>query len=395
MTSRARRWHAKRLIRNNSVSTLVATSAVAVGMKRVLILTASFGEGHNSAARAIHDSVQAIDGASAQVSDLYALSIPKANAAIKELYSLAINHFPRIWQGVFVALDQPGLMESMLWTGEPMKKAMDAVISEFRPDVIVSTYPLYAYLFRRLQRSRLGLKLPFYTVITDSVGVNTAWHRCLSDGYFVADPETGELLASRGISREILFPLGFPVAREYANRATEIPAPPPWKFLYMPSTQLGRTMEQLRALLAIPDVELTVIAGRNIRIFDAVNASGLVDGERCQLVGWTDAMPQLLAGHHAFIGKAGGAIVQEALASQCPFLVSHFVPGQEEGNIALIERLNVGMRAYAKPGDLAEAVREITAPNDTRWKLWRSNLANQSNPGAADRIAEFVVRPAL
>jgi processive 1,2-diacylglycerol beta-glucosyltransferase len=361
-------------------------------MKRILILTASFGEGHNSAARAVKDALDAREGVTTLIADLYALSIPKSNIAIQHLYTLAINHFPRIWQGVFVALDRPGLMESMLWTGAPMAKAMDRTIAEFRPDAIISTYPLYPYLYRKLQRSRLGLKAPFYTVVTDSVGVNSAWHRCLSDGFFLADQETADLLAERGVPKDILHPLGFPVAKGYAAAAAlQIPLPPPWKLLFMPSTQLNRTLDQIRSLLTIPDVKLTVLAGKHIRIFDAVNASGLMDGERCQLVGWTDAMPRLVSEHHVFIGKAGGAIVQEALTAQCPFIVSHLVPGQEEGNIALIERLDVGVRAYESTGQLLSAVENMMANHGKQWSGWKANLAAQSNPGASDRIANLVL----
>ncbi len=361
-------------------------------MKRVIILTASFGEGHNSAARAIRDAIDARPDTSCQVADLYALSIPKANVAIQRLYSLAINQFPRIWQGVFLALDHPGLMESMLWTGAPMQKALERVIAEFRPDAIISTYPLYAYLFRKLQRGRLGLQIPFYTVITDSIGINSAWYRCRSDGYFLADQETAELLVSRGLPPGILHPLGFPVGREYSEySASEVPAPPPWKLLFMPSTRRIRTVDQIRALLELPDIELTVLTGKHKQTFEAIEASGLADGSRCRLVGWTDAMPQLLAEHHVFIGKAGGAIVQEAIASHCPFVVSHLVPGQEEGNIALIERLDVGARAYESTDQLLTVIRAMMAKDASQWNRWKSSLARHSKPGAADRIAARVL----
>jgi processive 1,2-diacylglycerol beta-glucosyltransferase len=159
----------------------------------------------------------------------------------------------------------------------------------------------------------------------------------------------------------------------------------------MPSTRRTHTVDQIRALLALPDIALTVIAGKHQRIFDAVEASGLADGKRCHLVGWTDAMPQLLREHHVFIGKAGGAIVQEALASHCPFVVSHLVPGQEEGNIALIERLDVGARAYESTHQLTGVIRAMMADDASQWRCWKSNLAQHSNPGAADRIAARVL----
>lgn len=358
---------------------------------RVLVLTASFGEGHNTAARSIREALEATGEAEVRVGDLYAEATPRVNSAMKVGYSFAINHAPWVWKLIFLWLDRPGWMEATMWTTRPLRGQLDHALVDFRPDVVISTYPLYGYLFRQIQKSRLGAHMPMITVITDSVGVNSAWYRCLSDAFVVADKETSQTLVSRGVPGNIVHALGFPVARYFAS-AAPLPATcrPPWKLLFMPSTQAALTLNQIRALMKLPDVELTVVTGRHERIFEAINESGMV-GEKCRVIGWTDAMPRLLCEHHAFIGKAGGAIVQEALAAQCPFIVSHLVPGQEEGNVALIERLGIGTRGLGKPERLAEAVAEAFA-NDARvWRGWKENLARVSCSDAADRIARFAL----
>jgi processive 1,2-diacylglycerol beta-glucosyltransferase len=361
-------------------------------MKRVLVLTASFGEGHNTAARSIREALEATGEAEVRIGDLYADAIPLVNRTVKVGYSFAINRAPWAWKLIFAGLDRPGWMERTMWTTAPLRKELEAAIDDFRPDVIVSTYPLYAYLFRAIQKSRLGVHMPMITVITDSVGVNSAWYRCLSDAFIVADAETAQILAARGLPEGILHALGFPVARYFAT-ATSLPvdASAPWKLLFMPSTQLALTLRQIRALLELPDVELTVVTGKHARLFDAITASGVVDGAKCRLIGWTDAMPRLLCEHHVFIGKAGGAIVQEAIAARCPFLVSHLVPGQEEGNIALIERLHVGAQALGKPERLATVVNETFAEDGRVWRGWKQNLIRLDGADAGGRVARFVL----
>jgi processive 1,2-diacylglycerol beta-glucosyltransferase len=360
-------------------------------MKRVLVLTAGFGEGHNTAARSIREALEVMDGVEVRVADLYANATPRVNSTVKAGYSMAINRAPWIWRLIFLWLDRPGWMEAAMWTTGPLRKELERQLAEFRPDGIVSTYPLYAYLYRDIQKSRLGLRAPILTVVTDSVGVNSAWYRCLSDAFLVADRETEELLVSRGVPKEIVHALGFPVSRYFAT-ATPLPATagPPWKLLFMPSTQSNLTLRQIEVLTHLPDVELTVVAGRHARLFDAVSASGLVS-DKCRLVGWTDAMPRLLCEHHVFIGKAGGAIVQEAIAARCPFLVSHLVPGQEEGNIALIERLGVGAQALGDPENLAAAVGGAFADEARVWRGWKRRLEVIDAADAAGRIARFVL----
>jgi processive 1,2-diacylglycerol beta-glucosyltransferase len=360
-------------------------------MKRVLVLTASFGEGHNTAARSIREALEATGEAEVRTGDLYAEASPRVNSTVKVGYSFAINRAPWIWKLIFLWLDRPGWMEATMWTTRPLRDQLDRAILDFRPDLVISTYPLYAYLFRQIQKSRLGVRMPMITVITDSTEVNSAWYRCLSDAFVVADEETARILASRGVPEKILHSLGFPVARYFAN-ATPVPASarPPWKLLFMPSTQVTLTLRQMKLLLELPEVELTVVTGRHERTFEAITESGLI-GDRCRLIGWTDAMPRLLCEHHAFIGKAGGAIVQEALAAQCPFFVSHLVPGQEEGNIELIERLDVGMPGLGGPERLAEAVARAFANDAKIWRTWKENLARSDSSNAAGRIARFAL----
>lgn len=362
-------------------------------MKKVLVLTASFGEGHNAAAKGIREACELRGDAEVVVADLYAKAVPLLDRSVQLGYSVAINRLPWVWDLIFRALDHPGIMEKMLWTAGALRRAMEAELDRVQPDVVISTYPLYGYLFRRIQKGRAELRMPLVTVITDSVEVNSAWYRCRSDAFVVPDDETMIVLARAGVEAGSIHALGFPISRRFAL-TDPVPetADNPWKLLFMPSTQIVRTTRQITALLAVPGVEVTILAGRNARLHRTLQNAGLDAEPRCRVLGWTDQMPELLASHHAFIGKAGGAIVQEAIAARCPFFVSHVVPGQEEGNIALIERMGVGTRATGRPQELAARVREAFADDATVWRGWKRQLAEAPGAAAADRVAEFVVR---
>ncbi len=362
-------------------------------MKKVLVLTASFGDGHNAAANGIREACEATGEAKVVVADLYSRAMPLMDQTVQVGYSVAINRLPWIWNLIFRALDQPGIMERLLWTAGSLKRAMEQELDREQPDVVVSTYPLYGYLFRRIQTERNALRMPFLTVITDSVGVNSAWYRCRSDAFVVPDLETVNSLERAGVDRELLHALGFPISPRFV-RVESLPgsAEAPWRLLFMPSTQHGRTIRQIQALLEVPDVEVTILAGRNQRLRRALEHASRGAGDRCRVLGWTDQMPELLASHHAFIGKAGGAIVQEAIAARCPFFVSHVVPGQEEGNIELIERRGVGVRATGSPTALAAGVRGAFADDARVWRGWKGELEGaRGTTTAADRVAEFAL----
>ena len=99
----------------------------------------------------------------------------------------------------------------------------------------------------------------------------------------------------------------------------------------------------------------------------------------------------MMTSHHIFIGKAGGATVQEAIAAQIPFLVSHVVPGQEEGNIALIEQTGIGALAVGNPQRIRDMILGAMANDAVLWKAWRANLAALKKPPASRAIARFLL----
>ena len=105
-------------------------------------------------------------------------------------------------------------------------------------------------------------------------------------------------------------------------------------------------------------------------------------------------MPDLMGSHHLFIGKAGGATVQEAIAAQLPFIVSHVVPGQEEGNIALIQQTAIGALASNSPADILHIVKGAMANEAALWRTWRRNLLQIQKPSASRAIAAFLLERA-
>jgi processive 1,2-diacylglycerol beta-glucosyltransferase len=330
-------------------------------VKRVLILTAGFGEGHNTAARCIAEALREHPDVETRIVDVYLETLPRFTKVLQSGYGLAINKFPAVWNTIFNLLDRPGFLEKTLPLAGNLRKALRRTLGEFRPDVVVSTYPLYAYLLRQLrERGLASATSPLLTVVTDSTAINSSWYRGGSEAFLVADGETETVLRRGGVPLDRLHVLGFPVAPRLASLAPlESCLTGPRKLLYLPSSRAGHALAVLRELIRLPDTEITVVTGRLRALHKSLAGSGFIDGTRVTLVGWTDRIPEMLCSHHLYIGKAGGAIVHEAMAAQCPILVSHVVPGQEEGNIELIERHDIGRLAAHYPVALAASVAEV------------------------------------
>ena len=362
-------------------------------MPRILLLTAGFGEGHNTAARCIAEALREQPDVECRVVDVYLETVPRFTKVLQSGYGLAINKFPFIWSAIFSLLDRPGGLEKTLPLAGNLRRALSRVLDEFRPEVIVSTYPLYAYLIRQLrERGHLPSSVPLLTMVTDSTAINSSWYRAGSESFLLADEETAAVLRCGGADPACLQVLGFPVAPRLASlKPSETVIHGAKRLLYLPSSRAGHTISVLRELLKLPHTEITIVTGRLKKLHRELEASGLIDGVRTHLIGWTNKIPELLCSHHLYIGKAGGAIVHEAMAARCPILVSHVVPGQEEGNIVLIERHDIGRLAAHDPEGLAASVAEVFAHHKTTWKRWKKNLDCLARPCASRDIAAFIL----
>ncbi len=363
---------------------------------RVLILTASMGEGHNTAAKNIRNAILTQFGSNAEVLvvDPYTRTNPVVNSLMQQGYSLAINNYPRVWKLVFEMLSKPGMIEGMGPLLTQLINAVHGLVHEFKPHVIASTYPVFGYILAKIRKTDPSVNAPFFTVITDSTIINSAWYRYPSDGAIVADDPSASVLINDGVRKDKVHTLGFPVGIEFEDF---IPTPPPhdgiWKLLFFPGGTPRRAMETLHHLSTLPNAKITIVTGRRQAIHDIISRAGV--HQRCNLIGWTDKMPELMGSHHIFIGKAGGATVQEAIAAQIPFVVSHVVPGQEEGNIALIQQTGIGTLAAANPDHVLHVIKGAMANEGALWRTWRKNLVHLQKPSASQRIAKFLMEHAM
>jgi processive 1,2-diacylglycerol beta-glucosyltransferase len=362
-------------------------------MPRILILTASMGEGHNTAARNIRDALLVESGGNAEVlvADPYTRTNPVINRLMQKGYDTAINRYPRAWKVVFELLSKRGVVEGMGPMLAELTAAVKALIDEFHPDVIASTYPVFSFLMLKIRKRHSSVTTPFYTVITDSTMINSAWYRCPCDGSIVADDPTARVLLEDGVPPAKVHVLGFPVGQAFESlEPAPLPMKDAWKAIFFPSGLSDFAAKVLAHLAEIPQLEVTVVTGRRRKVFQRLRNAGLP--KRGSLVGWTEEMPALMTSHHIFIGKAGGATVQEAIAAQIPFLVSHVVPGQEEGNIALIEQTGIGALAVGNPRRIRDMIAGAIANDATLWKAWRANLATLKKPPASRAIARFLLQ---
>ncbi|MCX6925242.1 MAG: glycosyltransferase [Verrucomicrobia bacterium] len=351
-------------------------------MKKILILTASFGDGHNAAARNLRDAIELItEEAKVEVLDLFESTYGTLNSLLKQAYQGLVRYAPTVWSGVFSVLDNPALFRRQMDTMGKLRASLAAVLRDTEPDVVVSTYPVYAHLIQDIYREHAERPFRFITIVTDSISVCSAWYRAPSDLFVVSNEPTAKVLHDAGILMHRVQALGFPVSPVFANeRPVPLAAPRRGdrrKVLYVINTGKAKAGKSLERLLKVPDLDLTITVGRDASLKAKLSERLREHGDRVHVYGWTNQMPRLLMSHHLVIAKAGGEMVQEAIAARCPMVINQVIPGQEEGNARLIEKLGVGA-VVERNKELRDVVEEVFAHKSRQWQEWRDNLERVS-----------------
>jgi processive 1,2-diacylglycerol beta-glucosyltransferase len=268
-------------------------------LKKILILTAGYGEGHNSAARGIQAGL-ARNAPSAQVEchDLFAEAYGGINEWVRKGYLGLINNWPRSWGLVYRWLDRKKDFDrDMRWFAS-LKKHFSDVLDRFQPDTVVSVYPPYPYLLQQIQPNRTCRSV---VVVTDSITVNAIWYRCAADAFLVPNEQSAAVVRAAGIAPEKIKAFGFPVNPKFVDlpRRESPGSNIRPRVLYMINAGTKRAPEITRRLRQL-DVDLTVTVGRDEGLRKMIEAAA--PGGGVKIVGWTEHLPDLLCESHVLIG---------------------------------------------------------------------------------------------
>jgi len=358
----------------------------------IWVLTAGFGDGHNSAAKSVAEALlRKAPGEAVLAFDLLAAVHPLIMTAAQAGYRFTITHCPSLWRAAYGWFASPSMGSCGHWL-PTLTAALDARLERERPRLIISTYPLYSSLLDHLRKQGRTVP-PLVTVVTDSITVHPSWTAAPSDLVCVADEETHRAVAKLGVPETSIHITGFPVCLSFMDHVPSDHVGT--RILYMPSTppsHVGATLDALFPVLR-NGARLTLQTGRHapalyqtIRRFMDAHPDAPVD-----VIGWTNQLPRYLQTHDIVICKAGGAILHEALAARIPAIIDYVVPGQEEGNAELLLTHHCAVRSHS-PQETAQHLQRLLDNHRALAISMRSNMRPLSAPDAALRVADLALK---
>jgi processive 1,2-diacylglycerol beta-glucosyltransferase len=344
---------------------------------RVLILTASFGDGHNSAARGLAEGLRREAGERVRVDvrDFIRENRPWAGGILEKVYGWLITHTPWVWRWLYYS---PGLIppeSDPLQALQPVRSALAADLTRDPPAAIVCTFPLFPHLLNQL----LGRwPIPVYSVVTDSISIHPIWRCDAVRAYFAADEVSAGLLRKWAGPETAVVETGFPVDPVFAESTNPHPAGDlPRRVLFFPAVNRAHFATSLRSLLRDGPsfLEITIVLGRHVQRLGGVVQDISVEypDRTVSVLGWTRDVPRLMMSHDLIIAKAGGATTHETGAAGRPSILVKVVPGQEEGNVELVQRRGSGL-LEEDPAALGSTIQQLVTSGawgtmrDAAWK---------------------------
>mgnify|MGYP001611191388 CR=1 FL=1 len=362
---------------------------------KILIFTAPFGDGHRSASEAVGNYIRKkySDSVEVKVVDYFETFTPRSARFTAALYQNVSVYWPSGWEIFFNATHRL----SPLTLFQPVNligmKGAEKFLMDYRPDIVISTYPTCTQVAGELKRTLGCLSA---TVITD-FGVHNLWIHHNTDIYFVAANITKGHLTSQGIHSECIEAAGIPVKDSFTLKQDSGEVRKRYgikKGFTVLLTCGGTGTDWMLALcrdLAHLHLQLLVICGRNKQLFLQVRELsntfqnifpfGFVEPEM---------MADLMTISDLMIGKAGGLTVSEALCKGLPMLLYRPIPGQESFNADFLVENGAALLAGDKE-DVVEKTAFLTKSPE-RLEILRTNAILLGKPDAARDISERVLK---
>jgi diacylglycerol O-acyltransferase / wax synthase len=367
--------------------------------RRALIVSATIGEGHNSAGRALKEAIERTwPGCEVGWLDTLSAIGPGFGPLARAWYVSQIRYLPWMYEYFFAATGRrrrsfrPARRLIGSWCG----RRMAGRIRDFSPDLIISTYPLGSAGLSWLRQHR-GLDVPAGAWVP-AFWPHPYWLYQNLDITYVMHPAALPVAASA--EPGIRLAVGaLPVREAFApgdrTAARLRLGLRPDRFVAAVcsgSLGFGSADDAVSALLAAgPQVQVVAICGHNQRLRDRLRSRG-EPPDRLLVTGWTDDMPSWIRASDVVVGNAGGATALEALACGVPLIMFEPIAGHGRANAALMTSAGLAL-SPGSPAGLTETVTRLATDPAARAELDRAARAGRGTRQPQQDLTDLASMP--
>ncbi len=327
-------------------------------MKKVLILYASYGGGHLSAAKSIQKYIEEhYPDAIAESIDCMKYISNALEKLTTGAYREMAKKLPSLWGKIYLNSQKGALGHLSSRTNKFMAIKLKNLVKEKNPDIVISTHPFSSQMISYLKRK--GKINPVLATIMTDFASHEQWlvgHE-YTQYFFVSNENMQKELCNYGVEESKIHVTGIPMSDRFFENFDKNEIYDMFKLnpnqkviLFFGGGEFGlgkdRTLQVLRSLIKnVPNYQIVAVSGKNEKMKEAFEnaVTELNVADKVKILRFTDKVPELMHISYLVVTKPGGLTSTESLASHLPMIIINPIPGQEEQNAEFLENHGVGI----------------------------------------------------
>ncbi|MFA9396934.1 MAG: glycosyltransferase [Clostridiaceae bacterium] len=346
-------------------------------MHKILILTASTGEGHNQAANSLME-VFKDNGDCVIKFDFLKEGDRILNYLVSDGYEILAKKAPKMYGKLYKKTDTIKINRKIVKKVSIFAEhKLCKFIKKQQPDIIIGTHPFSVAIVSKL-KEKGNIDIPFISIVTDFKAHYTYIDQNV-DAYITANEYTKDSLVLKNVPKYKVFPYGIPIRNEFYNLPyLKCMEKGIFSILIMSGSMGLKGMEYLIKELKNNKnkLKITVVCGNNKVLYKKLkeeyeNIEGNIN---YKILGFTTEVPELMSEANVIISKPGGLTVSESISRELPMIIPFAIPGQEEENSDFLVSKGVAILLKEK-SDLNKMVNKLVK-NPNILNLMKNNIKN-------------------
>jgi processive 1,2-diacylglycerol beta-glucosyltransferase len=370
-------------------------------MKKVMIMTVSFGGGHKAMGRNLADVIKAADpSVEVKTIDAIRTAWPSFSDATAKAYAGSTSQNDAFWFRLYYRLTDK-YPQPLRWFAElAFSRFARKQYAAEKPDLIIATFPFIADVAVKARDYNHG-KAPVITTITDAGNVQGIWISKRADMTLTATADTVPYLIDRGMDKSKVKFIGFPAAKEFYSPAPVVSVRKRLGLkqnvftilLTAGGTGLNhqKVVEVAKSIatLRLP-YQIVLNAGSNDKLKEAFEAMSFPYAEKVIVEGFTDKMPDYICASDVICCKSGWLTINESLVLQRALILYDAVPGHEEQNVEYVVNNHFGV-FEPEPKKVATQIKTLMT-NPEAFASYKASMKQaQTNKNPYEELGSLIM----
>ncbi|TQR24076.1 diglucosyl diacylglycerol synthase [Bacillus safensis] len=362
--------------------------------KKILILTANYGNGHMQVAKTLYDECKSEGFEHVVVSNLYQESNPIVSEVTQYLYLKSFSIGKQFYRLFYYGVDKIYNKRKFNIYLKMGNKRLDELIQLHNPDIIIITFPMIVV---PEYRNKTGKVIPTFNVMTDFC-LHKIWVHENIDRYYVATDYVKQKLVEIGTHPSDVKVTGIPIRPQFE---ADVPKSMIYKKYGLSSDKkvllimagahgvLKNVKELCEALLLDSEVQIVVVCGKNAALKQSLSDLEKAHPDQLKALGYVEQIDELFRVTDCMITKPGGITLTEATAIGVPVILYKPVPGQEKENALFFEDYGAAI-VINRHEDILESVTNLLQ-DEEKLEAMKQNMKKLHLKQSSQTILEDIV----